>query len=102
MPIGGDLYQFNADEVKDAPTDHGLYALYDGDEIIFIGKAKSGLGIRGALFSHLRGDVGSCSQGATHFRRELDPSPPVRYSELIEEFKRERGDLPRCNERGTG
>jgi len=97
MPIGGDLYEFVDDEIKDAPGDYGVYALYDGEEMIYIGKAESGSGIRDALWRHKRGDEGPCTKDATHFRRELDPSPSVRQSELIEEYRLAKGGLPRCN-----
>jgi len=99
MPIGGDLYEFNNREIEDTTTDYGVYALYDGDEVIYIGKAESGQGLREALMDHKRGEFGPCTQETTHFRRELDPSPSLREVELIEEFIDDKGRPPRCNER---
>jgi len=100
MPISGDKYEFTAKNVNKAPEGHGVYALYDGDILIYYGRAAGdGVTIRSRLQSHYAGNEGSCTKGATHYRRETTNSPKHREKELLDEFEAKVGRLPRCNER---
>jgi hypothetical protein len=100
MPISGDRYAFTEKNVNNAPDEHGVYALYDGDILIYYGRASGdGVTICSRLQSHFRGDEGPCTQGATHYRREMTESPKHREKELLDEFAARFGRLPRCNER---
>jgi excinuclease UvrABC nuclease subunit len=100
MPISGDRYKFSSENVDIAPNDEGVYELYDGDELIYVGRA-AGLyvTIRTRLQSHLRGDEGRCTQRATAYRREVTNTPTAREKELLLEYRRLNGRLPRCNDR---
>jgi hypothetical protein len=100
MPIGGDKYTFNKDNVDRAPAQHGVYALYDGDALIYYGRASGeGVTIRSRLQSHLAGNEGSCTKKATSYRRETTESAKTREVALLEEFQRQYRTLPRCNEK---
>ncbi len=100
MPIGGDRYGFTKNNVDQAPEEHGVYALYDGDALIYYGRAAGdGVTIRSRLQDHQAGREGKCTQGATAYRREVNSKPVSREKELLEEFQRQNGRLPRCNER---
>lgn len=98
MPISGDKYPFTQENVDLAPTDQGVYALYDNDITIYIGRASETNTIRSRLQAHKRGDEGSCTQSATHYRREVNRYPVTREQELLKEYKQTYGKLPRCNE----
>ncbi len=100
MPITGDKYAFTESNVNDAPAEHGVYALYDGDVTIYIGRASGdGVTIRSRLQSHYRGDEGPCTEAATNYRREVTSRPIARESDLLDEFEENYGELPRCNDR---
>jgi excinuclease UvrABC nuclease subunit len=100
MPISGDKYAFTKDNVNKAPDDHGVYALYDGDVLIYYGRAAGdGVTIGSRLRSHFKGDEGPCTQGATHYRREVTSRPVAREVELLNEFENAYRRLPRCNDR---
>jgi hypothetical protein len=100
MPIRGGKVRFIKENVDRAPADRGVYALYDGDELIYIGRAKGGSEtLRSRLQSHLRGDEGACTQRATHYQQQHCVDPVGREVALQEEFEATYGDLPRCNER---
>jgi hypothetical protein len=99
MPVSGDLYTFNDENISRSPTGIGVYALYEGKELSYIGKAEGQGGIRERLQAHKRGDAGPCTQVATAYRRELHHNPSAREIDLLEEYKRTYGKLPRCNER---
>jgi hypothetical protein len=100
MPISGSKYEFTEKNVNNAPDEHGVYALYDDEILIYHGRAAGdGVAIRSRLQSHFGGDEGPCTRGATHYRREANNSPKHREKELLDEFEAKFGRLPRCNER---
>lgn len=67
MPIVGDRYAFTKENVDKSPDEKGVYALYDGDVLIYYGRASGdSVTIRTRLQSHQRGDEGRCTQSATH------------------------------------
>lgn len=90
-------FPFTESQVDRAPDKQGVYVLYDGDTITYYGSSETS--IRGRLKSHHRGDEGRCTQAATHFASETTTRPVAREKELLDEFKRIYGRLPRCNER---
>lgn len=100
MPIVGDKYGFTQENVDKSPDDHGVYELYEGEELIYIGRAAGdGVTIRSRLQDHFRGDDGSCTQRADGYRREVTDRPRAREVELLNEHQRRYGRLPRCNAR---
>jgi hypothetical protein len=100
MPITGEKYIFSKENVVKAPAAHGVYALYVGNELTYIGRASGiGVTIRSRLLCHQRGDEGPCTASATSYSREVTTTPILRERELLEEFKRIYGRLPRCNAR---
>ena len=94
-------YPFTEASIKaNAPDKHGNYALIEGSEVINIGRAAGdGVTIRSRLLSHLRGQEGPCTKRATHFRFEANSRPNSRELELLDQYRRSHGRLPRCNER---
>ncbi len=100
MPITGPRYAFTESNVNKAPAEHGVYALYDGDVIVYIGRASGdGVTIRSRLKSHYRGDEGLCTVAATRYRREVTSDPIARESDFLDEYEENYGELPRCNDR---
>ncbi len=99
MPISGDLRLFRKESIDHAPNEAGVYALYRGIELIYLGRAPvGGPTIRSCLQSHQLGQEGSCTQGATAFCYEVVADPVAREIVLQKEFKLvHRGRLPRCN-----
>ncbi len=98
MAITGDRYPFTQKNVNNSPTDDGVYALYDGNVTIYIGKGDGINGIRARLQAHFGGDEGKCTKGASHYRREVCSNPVTRERELLQEYKSANGVLPRCND----
>lgn len=99
MPISGDRYSFNDDNLAKSPDAAGVYALYDGDELIYVGRAQGGqTTIKTRLKDHKSGREGRCTQGATTYSRESCSNPVSRERELLQEYNSNNGRLPRCNE----
>ncbi|MDH5695236.1 MAG: GIY-YIG nuclease family protein [Dehalococcoidia bacterium] len=98
MSIDASFHSFTDAEINNATILDGVYALYDGSETIYIGKGEGAEGIRGRLKRHKAGYEGNCTKQATYFNYETNFNPLKRESELLQEYKRLWGKLPRCNE----
>ena len=102
MPVEGKTYAKNENNLQNAPQSHGVYELYEGDRLIYIGRAAgTGVTINSRVNDHARGDDGSCTQAFTHYRREVTENAEARETELLEEYKQANsGQLPACNDVG--
>jgi hypothetical protein len=97
MLIEGERFQFNDENIDHAPKSSGVYILYSGQRVLFIGKAIGTSTIRSKLQSHKRGDEGPLTRYATHFTRELASSPANRVNDLLREYKNVYLSLPVAN-----
>jgi len=89
---------FTPEHLALAPAATGVYFLYRGERLIYIGVAVHGTGIRHELHNHLRGSYGAPTQGATSYRYELTRDPVVVKHEYLELHKASFGGrLPVCN-----
>jgi hypothetical protein len=97
MPIASPRYAFNAAMVAGAPPDPGVFALWEKDELIYYGRALGeGTTIHLRLREHFeRGN--SCTARATHYGWEITSNPRAREVELLREYEKAHGRLPRCN-----
>jgi hypothetical protein len=73
-----------------------VFWFWDGDEVIFIGRAAGTATIKSCLKDHFAGDHGGCTQKATHYGWEITPLPISREAELLDEFVAEHKRRPRC------
>ena len=97
MPIASPRYAFNAIMVAGAPPDPGVYALWEHDELICYGRALgNGATIQSCLREHLLAASG-CTARATHYSWEIALNPRLREAELLREYEKTHGCLPRCN-----
>ena|SRR5688500_4997356 len=87
-------YRFTRIVIAGAPEDAGIYVLWDGDELIYYGRAQS---IRARLLDHYQGRVDAQTKRATHYGWELCKDPVAREIELLREHERQFGKLPRLN-----
>lgn len=99
MPIQGDLYPFTDNNVNQAPAQAGVYALYRDGALTYIGRAQGGsTTIRSRLQDHKAGRDGPCTQQSTHYKREVTQNAAAREKQLLEEYYRQHGKLPLCND----
>jgi hypothetical protein len=98
MPIGGRFFSFSKNSVDGAPDKHGVYALYEGDVLIYYGRADgTDVSVRSRLQSHFAGRQGRCTLAATLFRYEITESAAKREEELLGKYKIQNlGALPHC------
>lgn len=85
-------YSFNRIVLAGAPSEPGIYALWQGDELIYYGRAFGGATIRSRLMEHYEAQV-----EATHYSWEISREPLARESELLREYQETFGRLPRLN-----
>jgi hypothetical protein len=102
MPMRSPKWPFTRAAIEHAPDDWGgVYALWREETLIYVGRAPDGArSIRAALFAHLAGERGPCTQGATHYGWELAQDPKQRAHELLQEHLATHRAYPPCNERG--
>jgi hypothetical protein len=86
-------YRFSQVVVAGAPAEPGVYTLWQGDEVIYYGRAQGEATIRSRLLEHLEAAV-----GATHYGWEISREPAARESELLQQYRQAFGRLPRLNE----
>ncbi len=98
--MSNEKLQFNELSIMLLPDKHGIYFLFDREEIIYIGRAHgTGVSIPSRLTDHLKGKDGDCTKNASHFAYEVCSDPVNKEKELLATFKLQTGELPRCNER---
>ena len=98
MPITNTRYPFTRKMLDGAPKDMGVYALWRGPQLIYVGRALGGAStISSCLDEHMSGNRCDCSRQATHYSWEIVLQPMVRELELLQEQKAAAGELPPCN-----
>ena len=86
MLLASPKYAFKEAVLRAAPEDAGVYALYFGSDILYLGTAK-GRGpenpdtIRARLLAHLHGELKPTV--ATHYAWEIHAFPEVLLSEVL-------------------
>ncbi|HZT09019.1 MAG TPA: hypothetical protein VFC51_18515 [Chloroflexota bacterium] len=101
MALLGPHLLYTDTNLAQVSTGAGVYALLDGDEVIFYGWSTDVPGLRARLVAHRKGN---CTQKATHFQIEIirgDRSPSERRAELLRQHLSEHGAYPRCNRLGS-
>src|SRR5262245_9472253 len=96
MPIRGERHRFTTWQISGAPAAPGVYALWEGDEAIYIGATRGDASIRSRLQDHYARRAQP--HDATHFSWEVTSQPREREAELLGEFHIANSRLPRCND----
>jgi hypothetical protein len=96
MPLPQKRWPFTRVNLEYAPEDPGIFVLWEGEEVIYIGRA-TGSTIKEELLAHQDGARGSCTMKATHYSWEIAALALVREAELLEEFRVLHRRAPRCN-----
>jgi hypothetical protein len=102
LSAGLDVPPFNEAFVAVAPAGPGVYFLYRHHQVIYIGIAVHGTGIRQQLEKHLEGVYGQRTRRATAFDFEETRDPVVASREyLLAYMAQHRGRRPVCNDLET-
>ena|SRR5688572_5833511 len=101
MPIANRPWTFSSLVISGAPTEPGVYALLEDDEVIYYGCAFQGTTIQSALYAHLnriRSGEGGCLRPVNRYTWEITYRPRLREAELLREFELAHHRQPRCNQ----
>lgn len=94
----GEHLPFHSRNIAEAPAAPGVYLLYRGHRLIYIGLAAFGATIRQALRHHLSGAGGRCTHSATEFDYECAADPIGLYRHYLAVYLDATGGLlPDCN-----
>lgn len=89
---------FNETNVANAPIQSGVYALGDGNELIYYGKAEGERGIQQELSAKLTNPQNPCiAQNAREFCYHIVDNAREVETSLLEQYQRKYGRLPKCN-----
>jgi hypothetical protein len=87
-------YRFTRIVISGAPEDAGVYALWNGDEVVYYGRSDGdGSTIRSRLLDHYY----EAARRPTHYSWEVCNDPAARETELLQEHRSRFGRLPRNN-----
>jgi hypothetical protein len=90
-------WPFTLAMLETAPDDPGVYLLWDGDEIIYIGRAHGKENVKACLLAHHAGSLGQCTKKATHYSWAISVWPAAMETELLAEFHKQYKRDPRCH-----
>jgi hypothetical protein len=87
-------YRFKRIVISGAPDDPGVYALWDGEEVVYYGRGDGG---ESSIRSRLLDLYYANPKRATHYSWEMCADPAAREAELLGEHERAFGRPPRLN-----
>lgn len=91
-----------AANIREVPESPGVFFLYRGGRLIYVGVADAATPLRHCLEAHRRGGHGHCTQAATEFQFEALAEPAAVAGEFLLGFAAEHGGrLPECNGGGA-
>src|SRR5712672_168602 len=92
-------YPFTRAAIEFAPEEAGIFGLFDGTELIYIGRApdRHDHSIRTFLLRHQDGVMGECTMKATHYTWEIIlMGSAARETELLARHFQNHHSEPRC------
>ncbi|HLS87580.1 MAG TPA: hypothetical protein VK043_14860 [Burkholderiales bacterium] len=96
--LGHPRHPFTRGAVEGAPQEAGVYGLFLGEELIYVGRATDrDESLRALLLLHQDGALGACTMKATHFAWEVTIWPYARENEVLVRHRRKYRREPRCN-----
>ena len=90
MPIANRPWTFSPLVISGAPTEPGVYALLEDDQVVYYGCAVNGATIQSALYAHLeqiRAGKAEHLQRVNRYTWEITFRPRLREAELMREFE---------------
>lgn len=97
MRIDLHRYRFVRNILQYAPHEEGgVYLLWQGGEVIYIGRTGAGQNLRQCLLDHQSGALGPCTAAATHYSWEVTAEAVERYLDLLSYVMHEYRRPPRC------
>ena len=96
MSVSGRMYYWG-DKAKFVPEEPGVYAFYDKNQnLIYVGKSAN---LREDFTHYLETDFSEdpCKRETAYYKRETASGQEDIVNRLLEEYRQEHGELPKCN-----
>jgi hypothetical protein len=93
-------FAFTRAAIEYAPEEPGIYGLFDGTELIYIGRAERP-SIKAWLLLHQDGAQGECTMRATAYTWEITLWPRAREAEILSRFYQANRRDPRCQHKAA-
>jgi len=85
--FGRNKWKFSRAMIEDAPTTRGVYALWENDVLVCVGRADGKEEtIRSCLLEYLEGELAGQARNATHYSWEICVDPEARERELLRQL----------------
>lgn len=97
--ISGDFYEWSEHNAKNIPEKPGVYAFYDEQRVLIYIGSSSNLRERFTHYWTTNFEEDPCKRDTKVYKREFTEDYKAREKELLEQYFREHGRLPRCNEK---
>ena len=89
-------YPFTAWAILGSPDEAGVYILWEGNELTYVGRANGGSTIRSCLLEHFEKHR-TCPCTPTHYAWKLARDVHLGERELLLRYREQHATLPRCN-----
>ena len=90
-------YAFSRRMLEHAPDEPGIYGLFDGEELIYLGRASDReQSIKACLLAHQDGAHGECTMRAKTYTWEISMWPAEREAAVLAYFRASQQREPRC------
>jgi len=86
-------WRFDAETLRDVPEGPGVFTLWSGNEMLYIGRTEGSVTLRDRLRGVLRASV-----PVSHFTWEVTVTPKTRAGDLLSSYREKNGRLPWYNE----
>jgi len=92
-------YPFTRAAIEFAPEEPGVFGLFDGQELVYVGRAddRHDRSLRALLIRHQDGALGDCTMRATHYTWEIVMiGTAARETEILARYFQAHRRQPRC------
>ena len=97
--ISGIYYNWSEDNTKKIAEKSGVYAFYDENKILIYIGSSSNLRERFRHYWTTEFEEDPCKRATDVYKREFTSNYEEREKELLLQYQKEHGDLPKCNEK---
>jgi len=97
--ISGEYYEWNEENTRRIQEAPGVYGLYDENHILIYIGSSSNLRERFRHYWTTNFEGDPCKRATKSYKREFTANYEARERALLDQYRKEHGKLPKCNEK---